>query len=58
MLLHDLFFSENNIKSACLNTAQNLITDIITQTESFIAFTERLVDIRKDNSCEANPYGT
>jgi len=42
---------------SCLNTAQNLISDINSQNENFIALAKRLVEVRKENSNETTPYG-
>lgn len=50
-------FSENLIKSACLNTAQNLISDINTQREHFESFIIRLLEIKMENSSESISYG-
>lgn len=51
------FFLENLIRSACLNTAQNLISDINSQNETFVRLTKRLVEIREKKSSESIPYG-
>lgn len=50
-------FLENVIKAACLNTAQNLISEINSQNENFMTLSNRLVEVRKENSCESIPYG-
>lgn len=52
-----LFFSEKLIKSACLNTAQNLISDVNTQREHFESFIIRLLEIKMENSSESISYG-
>lgn len=57
LLLYFFFFTENRIKSACLNTAQNLISDINSQNENFVTLTKRLVEVRDTNSRESIPYG-
>lgn len=51
------FFSEKLIKSACLNTVQNLISDINAQKESFLTLIKRLIEVRKEISNELNFYG-
>jgi len=48
---------EKLIKSACLNTAQNLISEINIQKESFLTFTKRLIEVRKENSSESISHG-
>lgn len=50
-------FLEKLIKSACLNTAQNLITDINTQCEHFESLIKRLLEIKVENSNESMSYG-
>jgi len=51
------YFSEKCIKSSCLNTAQNLISDINAQNENFVTLGKRLVELRKENSSDATQYG-
>lgn len=50
-------FSENLIKSTCLSTAQNLISDINSQNDTFVTLAKRLVEVRNENSNESIPYG-
>lgn len=47
------FFSEKSIISACLNTAQSLVTEINSQNEHFITLTKRLVEVRENSSNES-----
>ncbi|XP_027837017.2 elongator complex protein 1 [Aphis gossypii] len=47
---------EKCIRLSCLNTAQNLISDINSQNENFVALAKRLVEVRKENSSETTPY--
>lgn len=51
------YFSENLIKSACLNTAQNLISDINTQSEHFVTLVKRLIEVKKESSSGSILYG-
>lgn len=50
-------FLENVIKTACLNSAQNLISEINSQNENFITLSKRLVEVRKENPNETISYG-
>ncbi|XP_050429932.1 elongator complex protein 1 [Adelges cooleyi] len=47
---------ENQIKSACVTTALNLINDIILQHENFNTHIKRLVEVRKEKSIEPSDY--
>jgi len=42
---------------SCLNTAQNLISDINSQNENFVTLAKRLVEVKKENSSENTHYG-
>lgn len=57
ILILYIFFPENLIKLACLNTAQNLISDINAQSENFVVLEKRLVEVRTENSNESVSYG-
>lgn len=50
-------FLENVIKAACLNSAQNLISEINSQKENFMTLSNRLIEVRKENPNETIPYG-
>ncbi|XP_022162611.1 elongator complex protein 1 [Myzus persicae] len=47
---------EKCIKLSCLNTAQNLISDINSQNENFVTLTKRLIEVKKENSSETAHY--
>ncbi|VVC39279.1 WD40/YVTN repeat-like-containing domain,Quinoprotein amine dehydrogenase, beta chain- [Cinara cedri] len=49
-------YLENNIKLACINTTQNLISDINIQREKFESFVIRLLEIKVDISNESMSY--
>lgn len=57
LILNCIYFLEKLIKSACLNTVQNLISDINNQNEHFVTLIKRLVEVRKENSSELIPCG-
>lgn len=52
-----VFSLEKLIKSACLNTAQNIISDIDSQNKHFLTLAKRLIEVREENSSESVPYG-
>jgi len=51
------YISEKCIKSSCLNTAQNLISDINSQNENFDSLAKRLVELKIENSSDTTQYG-
>lgn len=50
-------FSEMFVKSACLNSAQNLQSDIKTQKDNFVSLSDRLIEVERENSSDSMPYG-
>lgn len=47
----------SQIKSACVTSAKNLISDIISSNENFELLLKRLIEVRRQNTADLPGYG-